>query len=122
MYTSIMFINLIPSTSGFIIELIVNNSCSCQPQTSYNATKRIEVICPWMLANIINSLAPRLCGSNVKSVISKHMTRNSNLGARYEIALSWMLENFTNEKPTLVSVMAWYNKPLFERMLTQISA
>ena len=42
-----------------------------------------------------------------KSIICKFLIQNSSLGIRCEIALRWMPQNGTNEKSTLVQVMAW---------------
>ena len=54
----------------------------------------------------VNSLAPGRCGSKFKSVIFETI-QNSSLDTCCEIALKWMLQNLTNEKSTLVQVMAW---------------
>ena len=40
-------------------------------------------------------------------MIFKLIIQNSSLGTHCEIAYRWMPHNLTNEKPTLVQVMAW---------------
>ena len=47
------------------------------------------------------------CGNKFKSFTFKLITQNSNFSSHCEIAVSWMTQNFTNEKSTLVQVMAW---------------
>ena len=55
-----------------------------------------------------NSLAPGTCGSIfLKVVILKLIIHNSGLGIHSPIALSWMPQNLTDNKSTLVQVMAW---------------
>ena len=56
-----------------------------------------------------NSLAPGRCGSNFKSVISKHIIWWINfMSTSCEIVLKWMPQNTFNEKSTLVQITAWY--------------
>ena len=54
----------------------------------------------------LNSLAPGRCNSNFKNIIFKLIMQNSNLGTRCKIAIRWMPQNLTNEKATLVQLMA----------------
>ena len=49
-----------------------------------------------------NSLAP----GNFKSIFFKFIIQNSSLSTRCEICLTWMPHKLTNEKSTLVQVMA----------------
>ena len=56
---------------------------------------------------IRDSLAPEVCGTNFKNVILKLIICNSNLATQSLIALMWMPQNLTDEKSTLVEVMAW---------------
>ena len=58
-----------------------------------------------ILKTDVNSLAPLRCGSNSKRM--KLTTQNSSLGTCCEISLMWMPQNLTNEKSTLIQVMAW---------------
>ena len=58
-------------------------------------------------AQQINSLAPGRCGCNVKLVIFKLTSRVHILSIWCEIALRWMPLDFTDDKSTLVQVMAW---------------
>ena len=55
---------------------------------------------------IFNSLAPGWCGNNFESKIVKLITENSSLGIHCEIASREIPQNSTNEKSTLVQVMA----------------
>ena len=59
------------------------------------------------LAHKVNSMAPGRCGSYFKSIICKFIIQNNSLGTHCEIALRWTPQNLTNEKSTLVQVMAW---------------
>ena len=54
----------------------------------------------------IYSLAPETCGSE-KSVISKHMLRTKFMITSCEHAPRWILQNTSDDKSTLVQVMAW---------------
>ena len=54
----------------------------------------------------MNSLAPGGCDRISKIIIFKLLIQNSSMGTCCEIALSWMPQNLTNEKSTLVQVMA----------------
>ena len=54
-----------------------------------------------------NPLAPEGCSINSKSIIFKLIIRNSGLDTWCEIAHGWMPQNLTNEKSTLVWVIAW---------------
>ena len=53
------------------------------------------------------SLAPGRCGSNSKSIIFKPIMQNNSLVIQCKSALRWMSHKLTNEKSTLVQVMAW---------------
>ena len=70
-------------------------------------------ICRWNLHLphdqdiIVNSLTPKRCGSNSKSIIFKLIIQNRSLGIWCEITLRWMPQNLTNQKSTSVQVMAW---------------
>ena len=55
----------------------------------------------------IDSLSTGRCGNNFKTIIFKGIMQNNTLGTHCEIALRWMSHNLTNEKSTLVQVMAW---------------
>ena len=54
---------------------------------------------------VFDSLAPGRCCNNLKSMIFKLITQNSSLGTHCEISLTWMPQNLTNEKSTMVQVM-----------------
>ena len=55
----------------------------------------------------INSLVPGRRGNYFKCIIFKLIMQNTSFRAHCEIALMWMPQNFTDEKSTLVRVMAW---------------
>ena len=55
----------------------------------------------------INSLAPGRCGKNFKNIIFKTVIWTSSWSTQYEIVRKWMSEILTNEKSTLLQVMAW---------------
>ena len=63
----------------------------------------------WMLCgeNVLNSLAPGRCLSNLKSTIFKLIILNSSMDIHCEIAFRWMQDYLTNEQSTLVQVIAW---------------
>ena len=54
-----------------------------------------------------NSLAPWRFQFNFRKVIFKLNLVNGGWGISYEIALRWMPQDLTNDKSTLVQVMAW---------------
>ena len=56
---------------------------------------------------VLNSLAPGTFQINFRWVIFKLTLVNGHLGISYEIALRWMPLDLTDEKSTLVQVMAW---------------
>ena len=56
---------------------------------------------------LVNSSAPGICGRNFKSTLFKLIIQKNSLSTRSEIALSWMPQNLTNKKSTLVWVMTW---------------
>ena len=55
----------------------------------------------------INSLAPGRFQFNFRQVIFKLILMNGGWGISYEIALRWMPLDLTDDKSTLVQVMAW---------------
>ena len=55
----------------------------------------------------VNSLAPGICQFNFRKVICKLNLVNGGWGISYEIALRWMPQYLTDDKSTLVKVMAW---------------
>ena len=57
---------------------------------------------PWF-----NSLAPGRFQFNFRKVIFKLTSVNGGWGISYEIALIWMPQDLTDDKSTLVQVMAW---------------
>ena len=61
-------------------------------------------ICPM---GILNSLAPGRFQLNFRWVIFKLILVNGGWGISYEIALRWMPMDLTDDKSTLVQVMAW---------------
>ena len=61
----------------------------------------------WTLWCWINSLTPRRYGSNFKSVISKHMLQPQFMNISCEIVTRRKIQNHTDDKSTLVQVMAW---------------
>ena len=74
----------------------------------------------------LNSLALGWWGCNLKLVFFKVKSRIDISSLSSEIAPRWMPQDLTDDKSTLVQVMAWcrqatLNKPLPEPMLTQIS-
>ena len=54
-----------------------------------------------------NSLAPRRFQFNFRKVIFKLDLVNGGRGISYEIALRWMPQDLTDNKSTLLQVMAW---------------
>ena len=75
---------------------------------------------PWSF----NSLAPGRFKVNFRWVIFNLILVVNGWGISYEIALRWMLLDLTDDKSTLVQVMAWYRQAasliLTEPVLTQI--
>ena len=69
-----------------------------------------------ILKDIFNSLAPEWCGSNFKSVISKHMLRIKFMSTSCQIDLRWIPQNTFDDKSTLIQVMkkkiimAWWRQ------------
>ena len=55
----------------------------------------------------VNSLAPRRFQLNIRKVIFKLTLVNGGWGISYEIALRWMPHDLTDDKSTLIQVMAW---------------
>ena len=58
-------------------------------------------------AHIVNSLAPGRCSCNLRSVIFKFILRIDILSIPCEIAVRWILKDFTDDKTILVQIMAW---------------
>ena len=58
-------------------------------------------------SNNVNSLAPGRFQFNFRKVIFKLTLVNGGWGISYEIALRWMPQDLTDDKSTLVQVMAW---------------
>ena len=56
---------------------------------------------------VFNSLAPGRCQFNFRYVIFKRNLVNGGWGISYEIALRWMPLDLTDDKSTLIQVMAW---------------
>ena len=54
-----------------------------------------------------NSLAPGRLQFNIREVIFKLILVNGGWGISYKIALRWMPQDLTDDKSTLVQVMAW---------------
>ena len=54
-----------------------------------------------------NSLAPGRFKFNIRKAIVKLTSVNGGQGISYEIALRWMPQDLTDDKPTMVQVMAW---------------
>ena len=63
---------------------------------------------PPLLPSFINLLVCGICGSNVKSVISKRMWWIKFMSTSCEIALMWMSHHTFGYRSTLVRVMTWY--------------
>ena len=57
--------------------------------------------------SLINSLAPGRFQFNIRYIIFKLTLGNGGWGISYEIALRWMPQDLTDDKSTLVQVMAW---------------
>ena len=60
-----------------------------------------------ILKCLVNSLAPGIFQFNFGQVIFKLTLVNGGWGISYEIALRWMPLDLTDDKSTLVQVMAW---------------
>ena len=60
-----------------------------------------------MWLEMINSLAPGRFEFDIRKIIFKLTLVNGGWGISYEIALSWMPQDLTDDKSTLVQVMAW---------------
>ena len=56
---------------------------------------------------VLNSLAPGGFHLNFREVILKLILVNGGWGISYEITLRWMPQDLTDDKSTLVQVMAW---------------
>ena len=58
----------------------------------------------------VNSVSPRRCGNNYKSVITQNMKPIELVSTSCEITLRWLTHNTTNGMSTLVQVMAWWHQ------------
>ena len=58
----------------------------------------------------VNSKDPGKCGNNFESTIFKIIIQNNSSASLFEVAPRHMPRNLTDEKSTLVQVMAWYRK------------
>ena len=63
--------------------------------------------CCGYASKVVNSLTPGRFQFNFRKVIFKLTLVNGGWGISYEIALRWMPQDFTDDKSTLVQVMAW---------------
>ena len=62
----------------------------------------------WLAICIMfKALASVPCGGNVENIILKLIIESTSMGTYCEIALKWMPRNVTNDKSTLLLVMAW---------------
>ena len=66
----------------------------------------LTVLVPTMV-NKVNSLAPGKIQFNFRKVIFKLILVNVGCGISYEFAHRWMPQDLTDDKSTLVQVMAW---------------
>ena len=55
----------------------------------------------------INSLAPGRCGCNFRNIIFELISWIDTLSATSKIVVRWMPQNSSDDKSTLVQVMAW---------------
>ena len=60
-----------------------------------------------ILSPCVNSLAPRRCGCNFKNIIFQLVSWPDTFSATSKIIVRWMPQNSTDEKSTLLQVMAW---------------
>ena len=58
-------------------------------------------------AMYFNSLSPERCGAKFECVILQHILRIDILSISCEITLKWIPQIFTDDKLTLIQVMAW---------------
>ena len=68
---------------------------------------QFELLTCWIVLRIINSLAPGRFQFNFRYGIFKLTLANGGWGISYEIALRWIPLDLTDDKSTLVQVMAW---------------
>ena len=66
-----------------------------------------------------NSLAPGGCEYDPKSVIFNHVLLIGIFRFSHDNALRWMPQDLTDDKSTLVQVMAWYRQATSHYLLTQ---
>ena len=53
----------------------------------------------------VDLLAPEICGSDLKSIISRHIIQNISMRTRFEIVLRWVPYNLANAKLILLQLM-----------------
>ena len=80
------------------------------PSQRASNTKSVSI--PWCYHNlteagVVNSLAPGKFQFNFRLVIFKFILVNGGWGISNKIALRWMPPDLTDDKSTLVQVMAW---------------
>ena len=80
---------------------------SAGTQIHVNRKYRTWIKTTW---NFIILLAPWRCGNKYKTICFKLNIQNSSMGTCNEICLRWMPQNLTNEKSTLIQVLAWCPK------------
>ena len=72
-----------------------------------NKDQFLRLSIPWLLIKKLNSFAPGRFQFHFRKVIFKLILVNGGWGISYEIALRWKQLDFTDDKSTLVQVMAW---------------
>ena len=72
-----------------------------------NELNKVSITACLLLGLLLNSLAPGRFQFNFRQVIFKLTLVNGGWGISYEIALRWMPLDLTDDKSTLVQVMAW---------------
>ena len=81
----------------------VNHKVLTSGNKSNNELEFIHTV----LLSVVNSLAPGKFEQNFRQVIFKLISLTDGWGISGKIALRWMLLNLTDDKSTLVQVMAW---------------
>ena len=110
MYFKIVFLRW-PIFCLGLIELIELICCFRLLWTSWTVVasvwgaQELEPLRDSWVSGITNSLVSGRCGNNFENIIVQ-ITIINGLGTHYEMVPSWA-ENTTNEKSTLVLVMAW---------------
>ena len=101
-----MFLWKMKVHSSCVINSIFADGLAMEGPMASSATVMI-----WFSQNIpfspVNSLVPVRCRCNFKLVLFKFTSRIIILSISCEIALGWMPQDFTDDKSTLVQVMAW---------------